>query len=96
MTHAAVYARYSSNNQRDASIEDQVRQCRARIDREDWTLTQVYSDAAISGGPAQRLCNAHDPDLRIHRYPRFLGTIPETGHIVCHIIRKGLIPLNPV
>ncbi len=40
MTQAAVYARYSSDNQRDASIEDQVRQCRARIDREDWTLTQ--------------------------------------------------------
>ena len=54
MTRAAVYARYSSNNQRDASIEDQVRQCRARIDREDWTLTQVYSDAAISGATVLR------------------------------------------
>ena len=54
MTRAAVYARYSSDNQRDASIEDQVRQCRARIDREDWTLTQVYSDAAISGATVLR------------------------------------------
>lgn len=30
----AIYARYSSENQREASIEDQVRQCKARIARE--------------------------------------------------------------
>ena len=34
MTRAVIYARYSSDNQRDASIEDQVRQCRARIEQE--------------------------------------------------------------
>ena len=27
MIRAVIYARYSSNNQRDASIEDQVREC---------------------------------------------------------------------
>ena len=31
MTRAAIYARYSSNNQRDASIEDQVEVCRRYI-----------------------------------------------------------------
>jgi hypothetical protein len=36
-------------NQRDASIEDQVRQCRARIKQEDWQVAEVYSDHAISG-----------------------------------------------
>jgi site-specific DNA recombinase len=41
---AAIYARYSSDNQRDASIEDQVRQCRARIDEEEWQRGEVYSD----------------------------------------------------
>ena len=51
---AAIYARYSSANQRDASIEDQVRQCRARITQEEWTLTEVYSDAAISGATVLR------------------------------------------
>ncbi len=54
MTRAAVYARYSSDNQRDASIEDQVRQCKTRIEKERWTLTQVYSDAAISGATVLR------------------------------------------
>ncbi|MEQ9634835.1 MAG: recombinase family protein [Devosia marina] len=49
MSQAAIYARYSSDLQRDASIEDQVRQCRARIEAEGWTLAGVYSDHATSG-----------------------------------------------
>lgn len=50
----AIYARYSSDNQRDASIEDQVRLCKERIAREGWTLVQVYRDAAISGSSTLR------------------------------------------
>ena len=46
---AAIYARYSSDNQRDASIEDQVRLCEELINSSGWTLTDVYSDAALSG-----------------------------------------------
>ncbi|HEY0233920.1 MAG TPA: recombinase family protein [Afipia sp.] len=45
----ALYARYSSDNQRDASIEDQLRQCRERATREGWTVVESYSDRAISG-----------------------------------------------
>lgn len=45
----ALYARYSSDNQRDASIEDQLRQCRERAAREGWTIMESYSDRAISG-----------------------------------------------
>jgi hypothetical protein len=33
MLRAALYARFSSENQRDSSIEDQLRQCRERADR---------------------------------------------------------------
>jgi len=54
MTRAVIYARYSSDNQRDASIEDQVRQCRARIDQEGWLAGEVYSDHAISGATTLR------------------------------------------
>jgi DNA invertase Pin-like site-specific DNA recombinase len=54
MTRAVIYARYSSDNQRDASIEDQVRQCRARIEQEQWQLGEVYSDHAISGATTLR------------------------------------------
>ena len=51
---AAIYARYSTALQRDASIEDQVRICRARADREGWSITEVFADHAISGASSQR------------------------------------------
>ena len=46
---AVIYARYSSENQREASIEDQVEICRRLIAREGWKLTEVYADKAVSG-----------------------------------------------
>jgi len=51
---AAVYARYSSDLQRDASIEDQVRNCTARIKTEGWTLVTTYTDRAASGASRLR------------------------------------------
>ncbi len=45
----AVYARYSSDNQSEASIDDQVRLCRALIDTRGWTYLEAYSDRALSG-----------------------------------------------
>ena len=54
MTRCAVYCRYSSDNQREASIEDQVRVCQARADREGWEVIEVYADYAISGASAGR------------------------------------------
>ena len=36
---AVIYARYSSTQQREASIEDQVRLCRERVDAEGWSLS---------------------------------------------------------
>ncbi len=51
---AVIYARYSTDMQRDASIDDQVRVCRARIAKEGWTLVEVYADAATSGASGFR------------------------------------------
>ncbi|MCG0999353.1 recombinase family protein [Acetobacter persici] len=45
----ALYARYSSDNQRDASIEDQFRICRAHAEKNGWQIVAFYSDRAISG-----------------------------------------------
>ena len=50
----AIYARYSSDLSRDASIEDQVRLCRAHADRAGWQVTEVFEDRAISGASAIR------------------------------------------
>jgi len=51
---AVIYARYSSDNQRDASIEDQIEVCRRLIVREGWTPLGVYEDRAISGASRLR------------------------------------------
>ncbi len=51
---AAVYARYSTDLQSDTSIEDQLRVCRRMIDSHGWTLTETYSDAALSGASLLR------------------------------------------
>jgi site-specific DNA recombinase len=54
MPRVALYARYSSDNQRDASIEDQLRQCREYAARQGWTIADSYSDRAISGASLLR------------------------------------------
>ena len=51
---AVIYARYSSDQQRATSIDDQIRLCKEKIAREGWTLVQVYRDAAISGATPLR------------------------------------------
>ena len=71
MTRAAIYARYSSDNQSAASIEDQARECREFVARQGWTLVQVYRDAAMSGASTLRpgyqalLAAARDGDLDV-------------------------------
>jgi DNA invertase Pin-like site-specific DNA recombinase len=46
---AAIYARYSSDQQRASSLEDQLEVCRRFIDKQGWTAGPVYKDAAASG-----------------------------------------------
>ena len=46
---AVIYARYSSENQREASIADQVEVCRRYIERQGWRLVDTFDDAALSG-----------------------------------------------
>jgi hypothetical protein len=50
----ALYARYPSDNQRDASIADQLRLCRAYAERQSWTICEEYTDYAVSGASLLR------------------------------------------
>jgi DNA invertase Pin-like site-specific DNA recombinase len=50
----AIYARYSSDNQRDASIADQIRVSRALAERHGWAIAQEYSDRSVSGATLLR------------------------------------------
>src|SRR5690349_4536912 len=51
---AVAYARYSSEQQRAASIDDQLRNCRRRAEAEQWTIVREYADRAISGADSSR------------------------------------------
>jgi site-specific DNA recombinase len=50
----AIYARYSSDNQRDASIADQLRVCREFATRQGWTIVDEFTDHAVSGATLLR------------------------------------------
>ena len=53
-TRCAIYARFSSEKQRDASIEDQIRVCRDYAAGHGLSVAEVYSDRAQSGTSDQR------------------------------------------
>jgi predicted site-specific integrase-resolvase len=54
MIRAALYARFSSENQKESSITDQFRNCERRASRERWQIVQRYKDEGISGSSNQR------------------------------------------
>jgi site-specific DNA recombinase len=52
MIRAAVYARFSSDRQKDRSIDDQIALCRDLCAREGMTVIATFDDRAISGAGA--------------------------------------------
>ena len=50
----SIYARYSSDLQSDASIEDQIRLCSEKAASENWKIINCYTDAGISGASMMR------------------------------------------
>ena len=62
---AVAYARFSSDMQREESIDAQVRAIREYADRNGYTLTKIYADRGISGTTDQR--------------PEFLNMIQEAA-----------------
>lgn len=45
---AVIYARYSSDNQREEFIEGQIRECTAYAEKNGITIVKHYIDRAIS------------------------------------------------
>lgn len=52
--NAVIYARYSSHNQTEQSIEGQLRDCYDYAKRNDLTVIGEYIDRAISGKTDER------------------------------------------
>ena len=46
--NGVIYARYSSDNQREESIEGQLRECQAFAEKNDITILNTYIDRAFS------------------------------------------------
>lgn len=51
---AVIYARYSCDNQREESIEGQLRECKAYCQKNDFTVVGTYIDRAESARTDQR------------------------------------------
>jgi len=49
MTKAVIYARYSSHNQREESIEGQIRECKRFAEQNGFVVIGEYIDRALSG-----------------------------------------------
>jgi DNA invertase Pin-like site-specific DNA recombinase len=75
---AAIYARYSSENQRPESIEDQVSACRKLAVVKGYTLddAQIYTNVAASGARKDRSgLNALVLAAERHEFDVLLSTI---------------------
>lgn len=54
MPKAAIYARFSSHNQKETSIEDQVAECSEAAARDGYEVAAVYADRGVSGTTDRR------------------------------------------
>ena len=49
MKRAAIYARYSSDQQNEKSVDDQIAFCREICEREGFAIVRTFADREISG-----------------------------------------------
>ena len=74
---AVLYARYSSDKQREASIDDQLRVCRDYCKAENIKVVAEYKDYALSGK------TDHRPEFR-----RMIANAPESDYVVVYMFDR--------
>jgi len=87
---AVIYARYSDSNQREESIEGQLRECGYFAKRKGFTVVKTYADRAISGKKADnrphvlccRGCSIPAPTLQ-HGNPPVCSKSSEVANVIC-------------
>jgi site-specific DNA recombinase len=52
--NAAIYARYSSDQQSPASLDDQIRKCTEYATTQGWRVEHIFTDAEVSGAGRDR------------------------------------------
>lgn len=77
---AVIYARYSSENQREESIDAQIRACREYCDRSDYEVVGAYIDQALTATTDDRpqfqrmVADSHKSEWKyviVHKLDRF-------------------------
>ncbi len=96
---AVIYARYSSDNQREASIEGQIRECTAFAEKNGITILRHYIDRAFSAKTDNRpefQNMIKDSGKRLFdmiivwKLDRFARTAPEGALLVRDLVDRGI------
>jgi hypothetical protein len=98
----ALYARYSSENQREASIADQLGICREYAARQHWVVSREFTDHAVSGATLLRsgfqalMREALDGMLISSLQNLWIGSVATTlNHTIHHLMILDAIVENP-
>ena len=95
--NAVIYARYSSENQREESIEGQIRECTEYADRQNITIVSHYIDRAFSARTAdhpefQRMIRDSEKGLfdavLVWKLDRFSRDRYDSAHYK-HVLKKN-------
>ncbi len=100
MKNAVIYARFSSSNQREESIEGQVRECTARAKADGFTIIKIYRDDAVSGTSVNKrssfLQMVEDSKMGffsriyIYKYDRFARNVVDSQIYEDKLKREGV------
>lgn len=99
VTVAAAYARFSSDRQREESIEIQMEAIQKLVEREGWVMGPRYHDSAMSGTndrrPAFQRCIAAAEDgaydvLVIYKQDRFARNVEESKRYMRRLRAAGV------
>lgn len=102
---AVIYARFSSHNQRDESIDAQVRACREYAKRKGLQIIEIYADRAKSGTNAEReefqrmIKDSKDKKfcyVIVHKLDRFSRNIYQSLHCEHKLNANGVSILSVV
>lgn len=99
MKTAVIYARFSSDNQHEESIDAQLRACREYAARKDILIVGTYEDKAVSGRTANR--SQYQKMLRdcqkgtfeiilIHKYDRIGRNVGEHVNLTAKLDKLGV------
>ena len=87
--NAVIYARYSSDNQREESIEGQLRECKEYADQNGITVVRTYIDRALSAKTDSR------PQFQQMIHDSATHTFVETGPLFPQPVRFGPLYAHP-